>query len=311
MKATLKDRPASWGLLSMIVGSCLLPAQAATYGALAEVRIVDWPTTQLAVDAVPVHVSAAQAGGPAGGYTSAFASARVNTGGIHLVATSNSEATAGPVRTYSSSHAAGGFSDDFVLLSSQAPDGTMVSLTVRFHLSGGIGTASGATAIEGVGGGGTASWSGSFSLAGNDEVARWEGYESESRGLGDATRDGNAQPGDYLMTLNVSLGERLYLNMSGRIDAGSGSQILPGASGTSWGSGQALFGSTFAWGGIVSVVDANQQALTQFTALSDATGFDYRQAYVSAVPEPQAAALWLAGLLAVAALRRRSAVSSA
>jgi len=305
MELTLKRRPAMLAAMVISAAAAVSPAAAATYGANAEVRIVDTPTTQTAVDSMPVSALVTQGGGPGGAYTSAFGSARVETAGIHLVATSSSGATVGPVLTYSSGYAAGSFADDFVLLSSQAPAGSVVGLTVLFHLSGGISTASGATAAEGLGAGGTASWSGRFSLSGNDDAARWEGYGSESRGLGDATGSGNATPGDYLLKLDVRVGERLYLEMSGRIDAGSGSQILAGASGSSWGSAQAQFGNTFAWGGIVSVTDANHQALTDFSAISTATGFDYRQAYVSSVPEPQAAALWVLGLLAIAAATRR------
>jgi len=41
-----------------------------------------------------------------------------------------------------------------------------------------------------------------------------------------------------------------------------------------------------------------------YSALGD-SGFDYRQAYVSAVPEPTPAALFAGGLFALLALRRR------
>ncbi|KQW51455.1 hypothetical protein ASD88_02085 [Pelomonas sp. Root662] len=277
------------------------PASAASYGGFAEVRIVDSPTAQSAADSQPVSVVASNRGGTALVGTSAVAAARVETAGVHLVATSSSIASPGPALIYSSGYATGGFTDDFVFGSTLAPLGSLVTLTVRFNVSGAIATETVGVGAEGLGGGGTAGWRASFSLLGQDDAVRWEGYETESRGGGDATRDGNATPGDRLFSFNARVGERLYLGISGTVDAGSGAQILAGASGSVSGAGQAQFGSTLSWGGIVSAVDANQQALTHFSAVSTATGFDYTQAYVSSVPEPQAAALWLAGLLACVA----------
>jgi len=60
---------------------------------------------------------------------------------------------------------------------------------------------------------------------------------------------------------------------------------------------------TVLWNGMEAVKGADGQALTDYSVTS-AIGLDYENA-VTAVPEPQTAALWAAGLLLLAGLRRR------
>ena len=53
-----------------------------------------------------------------------------------------------------------------------------------------------------------------------------------------------------------------------------------------------------------SLADPNGVAVTNFSAVSAASGFDYRHAYVTAVPEPAPALLMLAGLMSLMGVTR-------
>jgi hypothetical protein len=68
------------------------------------------------------------------------------------------------------------------------------------------------------------------------------------------------------------------------------------------------FSHTFAWAGIQSVLDANGQLVSGFTALND-TGFDYALSVLRggsvSVPEPGTFALMLASLFGMAACAQR------
>lgn len=70
--------------------------------------------------------------------------------------------------------------------------------------------------------------------------------------------------------------------------------------------GFADLGSTLTWGGLVSVSDANGNALN-LSALNVASssGFDYRNAYAAPVPEPGTLASMLTGLAGMATVLRR------
>lgn len=59
------------------------------------------------------------------------------------------------------------------------------------------------------------------------------------------------------------------------------------------------FGRTIAWDGITELRDATGALIADYSATSASSGFDYRNAYVTAVPEPNAVLLLLAGLAAL------------
>jgi hypothetical protein len=59
------------------------------------------------------------------------------------------------------------------------------------------------------------------------------------------------------------------------------------------------------WGGITVLTDSNGNTVSTFTALSSASNFDYSNAFVASVPEPETYAMLLAGLGLLGATVRR------
>ena len=64
-------------------------------------------------------------------------------------------------------------------------------------------------------------------------------------------------------------------------------------------------GHTLAWAGVTELRDADGALVGDYSLLSDSSGFDYRHAYVSAVPDAPQAALLAAGLALIGVVRRR------
>ena len=64
-------------------------------------------------------------------------------------------------------------------------------------------------------------------------------------------------------------------------------------------------GHSITWGGITALRDASGQRVDNFAAVSGTSGFDYRHAYVSAVPEVPGSLMLLAGLAMLGAGWRR------
>ncbi len=82
-------------------------------------------------------------------------------------------------------------------------------------------------------------------------------------------------------------------------------QVFLAGGGQALATGSAELGHTIAWEGISALVDPSGATVSTFSAISATSGFDYRNAYVSAVPEPTPALLLLAGLVAMGWMRRR------
>lgn len=95
-------------------------------------------------------------------------------------------------------------------------------------------------------------------------------------------------------TLSISMGGETWASAAG--GQGRGGDALSG--------GYADLGHTIAWAGISNLRDQNGLAIASYTAISPTSGYDYVTPFASAVPEPAAAALMLAGLAGLAARRR-------
>jgi len=264
----------------------------------------------LEVDASPVTVASTGSASDADVQTHAQGYASSQLGGIHLTASSGSQLSQGPTNrwspNYSTGVATGSFGDSFVVSGANIALGGTGIATVAFTVSGSLGgSGQGAGGIDdGLGRGAASSWRASFSLDGQSDSVRWEGYQSLSVEPQGSVWGGDAAPGTFVFDLPVVFGETLHLFIHGEVEARSGVMALFPGPAFLESLGVASLGSTIAWGGILALTDANGAALTDFSAISPDTGFDYRNAYAS-VPEPGASALLLAGLVGLARARQR------
>lgn len=119
--------------------------------------------------------------------------------------------------------------------------------------------------------------------------------------------------GTFLLTVPVVFGGNNFLSLYGyasaRANAGG---FIAGDGGFVSAQSQysADLSHTFAWGGITDLRDESGNRITDFTAISDGSGFDYAKAFANptgAVPEPGAWALMILGFGGVgSALRHRA-----
>lgn len=283
---------------------------AASYGALAEIALLDTTTTVLDTGAAPVSATYSGALHTATADTGAAASAQAAAGGIHLTAVANASVHTpwDLTNIYSRSRASGSFSDLFVLNAPSVAAGSLGTVTVAFVIDGSLGTTqNGPNPVpDGQGWGSSASWEASFRLYGDLAGVSWDGRRTLIQETWGTWTDGTADFGTLLFNMPIMFGGAYTIDLFGRVEARAGAiTSLPQAA-TMEATAAALLGHTIGWGGIVDLRDANGVAITDFTALSDATGFDYANAYASAVPVP--AAVWLlgSGLLALTGMARRT-----
>lgn len=100
---------------------------------------------------------------------------------------------------------------------------------------------------------------------------------------------------------NQSWSAKLW--MSAMVGASTSTNLIGGGEALAYGA--ADLGNTIAWSGITELRDASGQLISDFSAISATSGFDYRNAYVSAVPIPAAAWLFGSGLLGLIGVTRR------
>ena len=252
---------------------------------------------------------------PAVFHGSASAWSQVAVGGVHVYARGLSVAS-GPelLRVTSGAQASGFMSDFFSLAVPGAASGAIFSVSALVRVDG----LAAATVLPresqyGVELAAFSHWeswvrvldgaSGS-SLA---ELRAWEDCaERASSNAGfSSSCASDGQTGSQIITFSMSNnGSPVQLDMRGWVSAGTSvyqPQSLVSADSV------ADLGHTIAWEGIVELRDADGHVVTDYAALSATSGFDYRNAYVAAVPEPSGGLLLLAGLAAVAAVVRRRA----
>lgn len=304
-----------------MVGACTLAlagllvaghAAAAQYVARTETWVNSRNTDpRLELDTVPVSVASSGGDSVTGMQTGSQSSASTQLGGLHLVANSTSQLTLGPPVGsrvsvfYSDGFASGSFSDQFVLSSPSAVAGSMGFATVALSVTGsldgyGTGTSDGRNV-----GGGSSRWSASIRLEGSNAVGRWEGWQSLTVDMWNRVLDGNAVPGTQVFTVPVVFGDLLSLRINAEVKAQSAVAANDPGPFFLQGGAVAALGHTIAWGGVLALADASGAPITQFSALSQTSGFDYANAYLQAVPEPASYALMLAGLAALGGIAHR------
>ncbi len=239
---------------------------------------------------------------------------QVNVAGMHFYAASMSSATHSPAsRATGSADASGFFSDFFALSVPNHAAGTLFTVTAQVRSDGY-----------------TAAWTDPDAngppLNGNraDAVTYWSSWiRVLGSGGGDLAevRAGqdcvahiypgtpafcvdSGQIGAAIISFQiVNFGAPVQLDMRAWASVMTSAQI--DGVGQMSGQGFSDLGNTIAWGGITALQDDTGAMVSDFSALSVSSGFDYRNAYVSAVPEPGTLPLLLAGLAGVAWVARR------
>lgn len=198
--------------------------------------------------------------------------------------------------------------DEFVLLAPGLALGTLLDLTASVYTD--ATTRNNGTAPSGASFETSARWQSTFSLTHlgvgtnafklmDQRCRSGTSVESICSGSGPDTGE---------LKLLVPNGAKLGVQLTGFAEV-LGSTGAMGPDGSASLEAGADLGSTIAWAGITSLKDGDGNPITDFSAVSDVSGFDYRQAYVSAVPLPPAAILLapaLAGLLAWRGERRQA-----
>jgi hypothetical protein len=233
----------------------------------------------------------------------AQSTARAESGGVHVVADANVRLNNPDynlnlaVAASSTAHAS--FSDTLVITAPGLAAGTAALLTYRVSVSGDLG-------IEG-----SNSWNGGWNASSYWSFTATLGSSSTFRSLlndwtpGSAPRLlGDGRFGDLDITVPVTLGTSLPFALGGNASASVSLGSTPYEPSSGQFAAFSSLGNTIGWGGIVLLTTAEGTPISSYSASGD-SGFDYRQAYVSAVPEPAPSVLLASGLLALLALRPR------
>lgn len=252
------------------------------------------------------------------GFSSAWS--QVEVGGLHVFAQGQSVAGGDHLLRVTSKGTASGFMSDFFRLSVPgAATGASFTVTAQVNVTGS------AFAQTSPG------WTGSYQPAGDlAAFSHWESWVRVMRGdtgqnlvelrsredCDERTAFGNGpfcrvtgQLGVQTISFQMlNNGTAVQLDMRGWASAGTSiyqpRQLVTADS-------FADLGNSITWGGISELRDANGQLVSNFAAISATSGFDYRSAYVSVVPEAPGSLMLLAGLAMLGVARRRGLDRSA
>jgi hypothetical protein len=231
---------------------------------------------------------------------SVLTSAAAGAGALHVYATGkavNDEPAGTQSAAYSIGSADAASSDGFLFLADGYSQGTLAYITANVYLDGDP------FQHEGFGTYGYAqSWSASVGAGSNGGGGTWSGFDSNYVVCPACSNGGTL--GLHSIGFYAVIGYENNVSMSLHVDNTLFMNMGEPGSVT----GTLDLSNTFSWAGITSV-SVNGVAVTDFSAISGATGFDYAKAYAepSSVPEPASWALLVAGFgLVGGAARQRN-----
>lgn len=330
-----------WTAAAALLGGLQLPMSVQATGFAASVSAASGSSnltgpkdakSQRGVRAISLLASSNQmeiSGETATGVGQATAHAVARGGGLHIRALASAETgivARGQMAASGQSSASASVDDSFVVLATACANTSACgagSAGLLSFYAGATGSASGSAVADLTGQRVTAGWSGSsawqsdiridagyYAGATSPTSTRWTGSRSLSQTAGhDAVQTGTGDTGMALRTIGFRFGSPISVHLGGSVTAYAYA-LVQGSDGSSASAGAVFegdMGHTVAWGGIAEIRDAAGNPLSNYSAVSNATGFDYSQAYVGAIPEPATWALALCGLalLACAKSRRR------
>ena len=261
-------------------------------------------------DTQPIQMSmqsVANAAGAAYGEGTTWASA--GTGGVHASAIGHSNVAGAPggAISYGSGRAHAQYADFFTLDVPGYAAGTMFTMTVPIRIDASqsyLGNSSPFGAFHEA----VSSWEASASLfqwvTGGQQVSLSERGSCAVNVYG--TGCTGSTPDTRL--LHFSMPNRSWQALvSLTVAAIASGYAYDSYGGSAFATGISNLSHTVAWGGIAELRDPNGLLVTDFSAPSASNGFDYRYAYVTAVPEAPASALLALGLGTLWARRRLAA----
>lgn len=238
------------------------------------------------------------------GSSSAGSFSSAQAGALHVSAGANASVNAPAFTQYGASgnaRAVAAYSDRFIVHSLNQLDGKRGTMTVAIGIDG---TLNGGGDGLPIGGGSTGGWSGtswwqvSAQISSTNNEAGYGGaYQIFGNNLS-ANQAGSSETGpntfgNQYLTFDFIFGSSIYINLKAETSATSrvNNNFF---SASSYGSSfTADLSHTVSWGGITEMRDANGTLIRNFNALSDATSYNYAEAYLAPVPLPPS--IWLFG----------------
>ena len=237
------------------------------------------------------------------GNSSASGSAGPGLMSLFAWAGASTNAVQRPSTGSSSARAFGALHDAFTILCPSCSNGSRGTMTFAVSLDGGLGGAGhrSSDVPSNNGGGGfsfASNWSSVFGLtSGYGNAGGTAGGTYRGTQDGDFTTSTGLGTGLHTFTLDFAFGHPVDLQWQSTINA-SGSVTSTGNEQSFIGQVESIadFASTFAWGGILSILDQNGAPVSLFTALNE-LGVDYANSFATPIPEPNSVTLLLIGLL--------------
>lgn len=292
-------------LMSATIAIAAVPAAAQTFSTGTYARVeTSSPSSVVLVDpegasgATPVASTSRLDLSAPNQSASVLTSAAAGAGALHVYATGkavNDEPAGTQSAAYAIGSADAASSDGFLFLADGYSSGTLAYITANVYLDGdpfqhnGFGTY-----------GYAQSWSASVGAGSNGGGGTWSGFESNYAVCPACSNGGTL--GLHSIGFYAVIGYENNVSMSLHVDNTLFMNMGEPGSVT----GTLDLSNTFSWAGITSV-SVNGIAVTDFSAISGATGFDYAKAYAepSGVPEPASWALLVTGFGLVGGAGRR------